>query len=120
MEFDPRSLGGQSILDDASSTKMQSIINLKIKYRESFRPFAPSVLRERVSGYFDLNFDSPYMLIVAPVFEKRRHRMTTTQKGLWGIDLLNVQRSDIPSVTHLDYSGEYKSTRRRTLGTMRC
>ncbi len=93
---------------------MQSIMNLKIKYRESFRPFAPSVLRERVSDYFDLNSDSPYMLIVAPVSEKRRRPMTTEQKGLWGIDLLNVQQSDIPSVTHLDYSARVQTVHEET------
>lgn len=114
MEFGPRSLGGRSILGDARSTKMQSIMNLKIKYRESFRPFAPSVLRERVSDYFDLNSDSPYMLIVAPVLERRRRPMTTAQKELWGIDLLNVQRSDIPSVTHLDYSARIQTVHEET------
>ena len=114
MEFGPRSLGGRSILGDARSTKMQSIMNLKIKYRESFRPFAPSVLRERVSDYFDLNSDSPYMLIVAPVLEKRRRPMTAAQQGLWGIDLLNVQRSDIPSVTHLDYSARVQTIHKET------
>ncbi|MBU6482904.1 MAG: hypothetical protein KGS09_20480, partial [Nitrospirae bacterium] len=114
MEFGPRSLGGRSILGDARSTKMQSVMNLKIKYRESFRPFAPSVLRERVSDYFELHCDSPYMLIVAPVQEKRRRPMTTAQKGLWGIDLLNVQRSDIPSVTHLDYSARVQTVHEET------
>ena len=114
MEFGPRSLGGRSILGDARSTKMQSIMNLKIKYRESFRPFAPSVLRERVSDYFDLHCNSPYMLIVAPVQEKRRRPMTTAQKGLWGIELLNVQRSDIPSVTHLDYSARIQTVHEET------
>jgi carbamoyltransferase len=114
MEFGPRSLGGRSILGDARSTKMQSVMNLKIKYRESFRPFAPSVLRERVSDYFDLNSDSPYMLIVAPVLEKRRCPITTAQKGLWGIDFLNVQRSDIPSVTHLDYSARIQTVHEET------
>jgi carbamoyltransferase len=114
MEFGPRSLGGRSILGDARSTKMQSVMNLKIKYRESFRPFAPSILRERVSDYFDLNSDSPYMLIVAPVLEKRRRPMTTEQRGLWGIDLLNVQRSDIPSVTHLDYSARVQTVHEET------
>ena len=93
---------------------MQSVMNLKIKYRESFRSFAPSVLRERVSDYFDLNSDSQYMLIVAPVLEKRRRPMTTAQKGLWGIDLLNVQRSDIPSVTHLDYSARVQTVHEET------
>ncbi len=114
MEFGPRSLGGRSILGDARSTKMQSVMNLKIKYRESFRPFAPSVLRERVSDYFDLHSDSPYMLIVAPVQEKRRRQMTSGQKGLWGIDLLNVPRSDIPAVTHLDYSARVQTVHEET------
>lgn len=84
MEFGPRALGGRSILGDARSSKMQSVMNLKIKYRESFRPFAPSVLRERVSDYFGLDSDSPYMLIVAPVLEKRRIAPRTEQKSLWG------------------------------------
>ncbi len=109
MEFGPRALGGRSILGDARSPKMQSVMNLKIKYRESFRPFAPSVLRERVSDYFDLHSDSPYMLIVAPVLEKRRKPMGERQQGLWGIDLLNVPRSDIPAVTHLDYSARVQT-----------
>lgn len=114
MEFGPRALGGRSILGDARSAKMQSVMNLKIKYRESFRPFAPSVLRERVSDYFDLHSDSPYMLIVAPVQEKRRRPMTSTQKGLWGIELLNVPRSDIPAVTHLDYSARVQTIHEET------
>ena len=88
-------------------------MNLKIKYRESFRPFAPSVLRERVSDYFDMNSDSPYMLLVAPVLEKRRAH-DTSKKGLWGIDLLNVPRSDIPSVTHLDYSARIQTVHEET------
>ena len=114
MEFGPRSLGGRSILGDARSAKMQSIMNLKIKYRESFRPFAPSVLRERVSEYFDLSSDSPYMLIVAPVLEKRRIPLKAEQKSLWGIDLLNVPRSDIPAVTHLDYSARVQTVHSET------
>jgi carbamoyltransferase len=114
MEFGPRALGGRSILGDARSAKMQSVMNLKIKYRESFRPFAPSVLRERVSDYFDLNEDSPYMLIVAPVLERRRRPMTQTQKDLWGIDLLNVPRSDIPAITHLDYSARVQTVHEDT------
>jgi carbamoyltransferase len=109
MEFGPRALGGRSILGDARNTTMQSVMNLKIKYRESFRPFAPSVLRERVSDYFTLNSDSPYMLIVAPVLEKRRLPVQTNQHGLWGIELLNVPRSDIPAVTHLDYSARVQT-----------
>lgn len=114
MEFGPRALGGRSILGDARSTKMQSVMNLKIKYRESFRPFAPSVLRERVADYFDLNADSPYMLIVAPVLERRRRPMTKAQKELWGIDLLNVPRSDIPAITHLDYSARVQTVHEDT------
>ncbi len=114
MEFGPRALGGRSILGDARSAKMQSVMNLKIKYRESFRPFAPSVLRERVSDYFDLHTDSPYMLIVAPVQEKRRRQMSSAQKGLWGIELLNVPRSDIPAVTHLDYSARVQTIHKET------
>ena len=109
MEFGPRALGGRSILGDARSTKMQSVMNLKIKYRESFRPFAPSVLRERVSDYFELNSDSPYMLIVAPVAQSRRKAMGEKEKSLWGIDLLNVPRSDIPAVTHVDYSARVQT-----------
>jgi carbamoyltransferase len=114
MEFGPRALGGRSILGDARSSKMQSVMNLKIKYRESFRPFAPSVLREKVSDYFDLNADSPYMLIVAPVLERRRKPMTKEQRGLWGIELLNVPRSDIPAVTHLDYSARVQTIHEET------
>ena len=93
---------------------MQSVMNLKIKYRESFRPFAPSVLRERVSSYFEMDTDSPYMLLVAPVQEKRRCEMTETEKALWGIDLLNVPRSDIPAVTHVDYSARIQTVHEDT------
>ncbi|MGE0679741.1 MAG: carbamoyltransferase, partial [Candidatus Binatia bacterium] len=96
MEFGPRSLGGRSILGDARNPTMQSAMNLKIKYRESFRPFAPSVLRERLADYFALEADSPYMLLVAPVLEKRRMELTPEQQNLWGIDLLHIPRSDIP------------------------
>jgi carbamoyltransferase len=114
MEFGPRALGGRSILGDARNTKMQSVMNLKIKYRESFRPFAPSVLRERVSNYFDLDTDSPYMLLVAPVLEQHRTAMTEEQKTLWGIDLLNVPKSDIPAVTHVDYSARIQTVHEQT------
>ena len=114
MEFGPRALGGRSILGDARNPKMQSMMNLKIKFRESFRPFAPSVLREDVSEYFDLDTDSPYMLLVAPVVERRRTPMTETQRGLWGIDLLNVPRSDIPAVTHVDYSARIQTVHHET------
>jgi carbamoyltransferase len=88
---------------------MQSVMNLKIKFRESFRPFAPSVLRERLSDYFEMDADSPYMLLVAPVREARRTAMTEAQQELWGIDLLNVPRSDIPAVTHVDYSARVQT-----------
>ena len=114
MEFGPRALGGRSIIGDARSTKMQSVMNLKIKYRESFRPFAPSVLRERVADYFDMDCDSPYMLLVAPVLEKRRTAVTAEQQTLWGIDLLNVPRSDIPAVTHIDYSARIQTVHEAT------
>jgi carbamoyltransferase len=109
MEFGPRALGGRSILGDPRSEKMQSVMNLKIKYRESFRPFAPSVLRERVSEYFEMDTDSPYMLLVAPVAEKRRRAVQPDQQKLWGIDLLNVPKSDIPAVTHVDYSARVQT-----------
>jgi carbamoyltransferase len=107
-------LGARSILGDARSPKMQSVMNLKIKYRESFRPFAPAVLRERQSDYFDLEVESPYMLLVAPVLEERRTPPTDRQAELWGIDLLNVPRSDIPAVTHLDYSARVQTVHRET------
>lgn len=109
MEFGPRALGGRSILGDARSPKMQSVMNLKIKYRESFRPFAPSVLRDRVSDYFALDMDSPYMLLVAPVCERRRIAMSADQQQLWGIEKLHVPRSDIPAVTHVDYSARVQT-----------
>jgi carbamoyltransferase len=109
MEFGPRALGGRSILGDPRSERMQSVMNLKIKYRESFRPFAPSVLRERVSDYFEMDVDSPYMLLVAPVRSDRRRPVISEQQQLWGIDLLNVPRSDIPAVTHIDYSARVQT-----------
>jgi carbamoyltransferase len=109
MEFGPRALGNRSILGDPRSPKMQSVMNLKIKHRESFRPFAPSVLRERVGEYFDLDTDSPYMLLVAPVTTARRRPMTAAQQGLFGIEKLNVPRSDVPAVTHLDYSARIQT-----------
>ena len=112
MEFGPRALGGRSIIGDARSPEMQSLMNLKIKQRESFRPFAPSVLRERVSEWFDLTTDSPYMLLVADVAENRRRRMSAEEEVLWGIDKLNVRRSEIPAVTHVDYSARIQTVRR--------
>jgi len=112
MEFGPRALGARSIIGDARSPKMQSVMNLKIKYRESFRPFAPSVLRENVSEYFDLETESPYMLLVAPVREERRKSMNEEEKKLFGIEKLNVPRSDIPAVTHVDYSARVQTVDR--------
>lgn len=114
MEFGPRALGARSILGDARNTKMQSVMNLKIKYRESFRPFAPSVLRERVHDYFEMDADSPYMLLVATVQEKRRLPLTADRSILWGIDLLNVPRSDVPAITHLDYSARIQTVHEDT------
>ena len=114
MEFGPRALGGRSILGDPRNPQMQSVMNRKIKYRESFRPFAPSILRERVADYFEMETDSPYMLLVAPVKEKRRTPMTAAHNSLWGIDLLNVPRSDIPAVTHLDYSARIQTVHAQT------
>jgi carbamoyltransferase len=112
MEFGPRALGGRSIIGDPRSEKMQSTMNLKIKYRESFRPFAPSCLREEVSEYFDLEEQSPYMLIVAPVQESRRQKMTEEQEKLFGIEKLNVKRSDLPAITHVDYSARVQTVER--------
>jgi carbamoyltransferase len=109
MEFGPRSLGCRSILGDPRSPKMQADMNIKIKFREGFRPFAPSVLRERVSDYFELDTDSPYMLIVAPVKKEKQIPMTAEQKKLWGLDLLNIPKSDIPAVTHIDYSARVQT-----------
>ncbi len=112
MEFGPRALGGRSIICDPRSPQMQAAMNLKIKYRESFRPFAPSVLREQVADWFELNADSPYMLLVADVAASRRRNITPEEKTLWGIDKLNVQRSEIPAVTHVDYSARIQTVRR--------
>ncbi len=112
MEFGPRALGARSILGDARSPRMQSVMNLKIKFRESFRPFAPSVLREHVSEYFELDLDSPYMLLVAPVRADKRRQMTSEEEKLFGIEKLNVPRSVIPAVTHVDYSARIQTVRR--------
>jgi carbamoyltransferase len=114
MEFGPRALGARSILGDPRSPEMQSVMNLKIKYRESFRPFAPSVLREKVADWFELNTDSPYMLMVADVAKWQRRKMTTEEEVLWGIDKLNVERSEIPAVTHVDYSARIQTVRHET------
>jgi carbamoyltransferase len=114
MEFGPRALGGRSILGDARSPQMQSLLNLKVKYRESFRPFAPSVLREDVTQWFELDGDSPYMLLVADVVERRRRAMSAEEQKLFGIAKLNVPRSDIPAVTHVDYSARIQTVHRQT------
>jgi carbamoyltransferase len=113
MEFGPRALGNRSILGDPRSPKMQALMNLKIKFREGFRPFAPSVLRERVTDYFELNEDSPYMLVVAPVKRERQIPMSKDEQRLWGIEKLNVPRSDIPAVTHIDYSARIQTVSRK-------
>jgi len=114
MEFGPRALGARSILADARSPRMQSLLNLKVKYRESFRPFAPAVLREEVANWFELSEDSPYMLMVSDVVERRRRPMTEDQLRLFGIEKLNVPRSDIPAVTHVDYSARIQTVDRES------
>ncbi len=114
MEFGPRALGGRSIIGDPRSSKMQSVMNLKIKYRESFRPFAPSVLAERVSDYFEQDRASPYMLVVAPVVEDRRIELTEEQKELFGIEKLKLKRSDLPAITHVDYSARIQTIHEST------
>ena len=114
MEFGPRALGGRSILGDPRSATMQKTLNLRVKYRESFRPFAPSVLREDVADWFDISTDSPYMLMVAPVVENRRVAMTEDEQKLLGIEKLNVPRSDIPAVTHVDYSARIQTVHAET------
>ncbi|HYB10675.1 MAG TPA: carbamoyltransferase C-terminal domain-containing protein, partial [Alphaproteobacteria bacterium] len=114
MEFGPRALGARSILGDARSATMQKILNLKVKYRESFRPFAPAVLREDVADWFELDGDSPYMLLVAEVKKERQRHMTADEEVLFGIDKLNVIRSEIPAVTHIDYSARIQTVHRDT------
>jgi carbamoyltransferase len=114
MEFGPRSLGARSILGDPRSPTMQKNLNLKVKYRESFRPFAPAVLREDVAGWFELDSDSPYMLIVADVREDKRRAMSANEQALFGIDKLNVSRSEIPAVTHIDYSARVQTVEAAT------
>jgi len=114
MEFGPRALGARSILGDARSPSMQKTLNLKVKYRESFRPFAPAVLREDVAEWFDLDSDSPYMLLVADVKENQRRAMTESEQRLFGIEKLNVVRSTIPAVTHVDYSARVQTVHRET------
>jgi carbamoyltransferase len=114
MEFGPRALGGRSILGDPRSPRMQSVMNLKIKFRESFRPFAPSVLREDAAKWFTFGGDSPYMLLCADVVPEKRRAMTEGENALWGIEKLNVPRSAIPAVTHVDYSARLQTVRKET------
>ena len=114
MEFGPRSLGNRSILGDSRSKKMQKTLNLKVKFRESFRPFAPSVLRESLSDWFDLDCDSPYMLLVSNIKENRCIEMTEDEKSLFGINKLNIKRSSIPAVTHVDYSARIQTVHQET------
>jgi carbamoyltransferase len=114
MEFGPRALGARSIVGDPRSPKMQSIMNLKIKFRESFRPFAPAVLREHVGEWFELDRDSPYMLLVAGVKPDHRLPISSEARALWGIEQLNVPRSDVPAITHVDYSARIQTVRRET------
>ena len=114
MEFGPRALGARSIIADARSDKMQKILNLKVKFRESFRPFAPSVIKEDLSKWFELDSDSPYMLLVANVHKTIRKEMTNEEKKLFGIDKLNIKRSDIPAVTHVDYSARIQTVHEDT------
>ena len=114
MEFGPRALGSRSILGDPRSDKMQKNLNLKVKFRESFRPFAPSILREDLSNWFDLNVDSPYMLLVAGINSEKKIEMTNQQKKLFGIDKLNIKRSKIPAVTHVDYSARIQTVTKKT------
>ncbi|MFA6026251.1 MAG: carbamoyltransferase C-terminal domain-containing protein, partial [Ignavibacteriaceae bacterium] len=114
MEFGPRALGNRSIVGDARSAKMQATMNIKIKFREGFRPFAPSVLSEKVSDYFEMKNESPYMLLVAEVKKERQKEMTEEQKKLFGIEKLNILRSDIPAVTHIDYSARIQTVQKET------
>ncbi len=114
MEFGPRALGARSIIADPRSEKMQKILNLKIKYRESFRPFAPSVIREDLNEWFDFDYDSPYMLLVCDVKKNIRYELNETEKKLFGIDKLNIKRSKIPAVTHVDYSARIQTVHKET------
>ena len=114
MEFGPRALGSRSILGDPRSDDMQKNLNLKVKYRESFRPFAPSILREDLNNWFNLDVDSPYMLLVSDINFEKKIDMTKEQKKLFGIDKLNIKRSQIPAVTHVDYSSRIQTVTRET------
>ena len=114
MEFGPRALGNRSILGDPRSEKMQKNLNLKVKYRESFRPFAPSVLKENLSDWFDINVESPYMLMVAGINKNKIIEMNKEQKKLFGIEKLNVKRSEVPAITHVDYSARIQTVKKET------
>ena len=114
MEFGPRALGGRSILGDPRSEKMQKNLNLKVKYRESFRPFAPSILREDLSKWFDTDIESPYMLLVSDVNIEKKIEMTEDQNKLFGIEKLNIKRSEIPAVTNVDYSARIQTVKKET------
>ena len=114
MEFGPRALGNRSILGDPRSERMQKNLNLKVKYRESFRPFAPSILREDLSSWFDMSVDSPYMLFVSDINKNKKIEMTEEQKNLFGIEKLNIKRSEIPAVTHVDYSARVQTVTKET------
>jgi carbamoyltransferase len=114
MEFGPRALGARSIIADSRFKDMQKKLNLKVKYRESFRPFAPSIIREDLSNWFDLNCDSPYMLVVAKVVNDKCTQMNKDEKLLFGIDKLNIKRSEIPAVTHVDYSARIQTVHKET------
>ena len=113
MEFGPRALGARSILGDPRSDRMQKNLNMKVKYRESFRPFAPSILEEDISEWFEMNVKSPYMLLVANVNSKKKMEMTKNQENLFGIEKLNIRRSEIPAVTHVDYSARIQTVNRQ-------
>ena len=113
MEFGPRALGGRSILGDPRSEKMQKNLNLKVKYRESFRPFAPSILREDLSNWFNLNVESPYMLLVANINDEKKIKMTEEEEQLFGIEKLNIKRSEVPAVTHVDYSARIQTVNQK-------
>ena len=114
MEFGPRALGSRTIIADPRSKKMQKILNLKIKFRESFRPFAPSILAEKISDYFDINIESPYMLLVGSVREDKQIEMTENEKNYFGLKKLNVARSQFPAITHVDYSARVQSVNKKT------
>ena len=114
MEFGPRALGSRSIIADSRSPFMQKQLNLKVKYRESFRPFAPSILREDLNNWFDINIDSPYMLFVANILKEKRYSITKEEELLFGIDKLNIPRSSVPAITHVDYSARIQTVHKNT------